>query len=118
MSYVHNYCVTDEECNELYDEFCIDLTDNFNVQQDINIKLGPTMKILIWLSFLASGLQGLLMVSNRKMRKTFGIIMIITIFEALFFGNLVMSTLTCKFKFPDIFAQTVLWDIKGELTWA
>ena len=61
-------CITDEECQDLYDQYCNDMGLNFIVQEHLNVKIGPIMRTFIWLSFIVSAAQAVIILSNRKMR--------------------------------------------------
>ena len=73
------------------------------------------MRTFIWLSFIVSSAQAVIILSNRKMRETFGIICFLSIIEAAYFGNLEQSTMACGLKIPELFAYTVLRN--ESMTW-
>ena len=50
------FCETDAKCNEDYDNFCDKIESDHELQLYLDIETGTIMRILIWLSFLASSL--------------------------------------------------------------
>ena len=75
------------------------------------------MRVFIWLSFIVSGMQAILILTNKNMKQTFGKILLLSILEAAYFNNLEQSTFACDLKLPELFATTVIWDFDGSMTW-
>ncbi len=89
---------------------------NFISRSGLRIDIGIPMGLLILLSFISSGIQGVVIMSNKKMRQTdsMSMVMLLCFTEAAYFCNLMSSSVACSLKFPEILDTTVLYRKHGD----